>query len=280
MSITSSKVPCFYLLIVAAFALVGCAGHSDFMTKVPKGAPAVAALPDRATVVFVRDSGYGFAVNFSIIDQAGNLLGDAVARAHFALTLPAGRYFFFARGGENTDVVQAEVGVGRLYYVHVIPNTGAWLARVELDPIKPNEQDARALPDWLATTDHLAPLIPKVAASVAEIPLPDWASKVWSSLNPSDQAAHTLAPNDGWLLPPSAPTVSVSTAPGQGPPQPTSNPALLTVARCPYEVESESCSTRASSDECGSKFSCPGAPKLKTQRLIGFRWVGGSDLAG
>jgi len=222
MSITSAKVPCFNLLIVAAFALVGCAGHSDFMTKVPQGAPAVAALPDRATVVFVRDSGFGFAVNFSIIDQAGNLLGDAVARAHFALTLPAGRYFFFARGGENTDVVQAEVGVGRLYYVHVIPNAGAWLARVELDPIKPNEQDARALPDWLATTDHLAPLIPKVAASVAETPLPDWASKAWSSLSLSDQAAHTLAPNDGWLLPPpppSAPTVSVPDARGPGTPR-------------------------------------------------------------
>jgi hypothetical protein len=216
MPIETPKFSHFNLLPVVVLALVGCAGHSDFMTRLPQGGPAVTPVPDRATIAFIRDSGFGFAVNFSIIDQAGNLLGDAVARSHFALQVPAGRYFFLARGGENTDVVQAEVGAGRLYYVHVVPRIGAWLARVELDPIKPNEQDSRSLPAWLATTDHLAPLIPKVPASVTETPLPDWASKAWSSLSLAEQAAHTLAPNDGWLLPPtqpSAPTVSVADSP-------------------------------------------------------------------
>lgn len=205
----------FKLVPVGLIALTGCAGHSDFMIKVPSGTADVAPVADRATVAFIRDSGFGFAVNFSIIDQSGNVLGDAVARSHFALQLPAGRYFFFAPGGENTDVIQADVGTGRVYYVHVIPRFGAWLARVELDPIKPNERDAGSLQAWLAATDHLVPLIPKAAASTAETPLPDWASRAWSSLSAVDRAEHTIAPDDGWPVrrtQPSAPPTPVAAA--------------------------------------------------------------------
>jgi len=212
MPIAVAKFSHFKLLPVAVLALVGCAGHSDFMTKVPEGTQAVAPVSDRATVAFIRDSGIGFVVNFSIIDQAGNLLGDAVAKSHFALQLPPGRYFFFARGGENTDVVQADVSAGRIYYVHVVPRFGAWLARVELDPIKPNEEDARSLQAWLAATNHLTPLIPKVPTSVEGNALPDWASKAWSTLSPSDQAAHSLSPNDGWPVGPAEPAPKVAVA--------------------------------------------------------------------
>ncbi|HYQ05107.1 MAG TPA: hypothetical protein VER96_40805 [Polyangiaceae bacterium] len=69
MPIALLKSSQFKLLPVAVFAVAvaGCAGHSDFMTKVPQGAPAVAPVSDRATVAFIRDSGFGFAVNFSII---------------------------------------------------------------------------------------------------------------------------------------------------------------------------------------------------------------------
>ncbi len=200
-------------LAVAALVLGGCAGHSDFMTKVPQGAAPVAPVSNSATIVFIRDSGLGFAVNFSIIDQAGNLLGDAVARSHFALRLPPGRYFFFARGGEGTDAVQADVTAGRLYCIRVVPQFGIWLARVELDPVKPNEKEWSSLHGWLAETAHLEPLIPKAPASLTESPLPDWASKAWSSLSPADQAAHTLTPADGYgpsPTPPAAPAASVA----------------------------------------------------------------------
>ncbi len=212
MSIAFPQCSRLNLFPMVAFALAGCAGHSDFMTKVPQGSPAVAPVSDRATIAFIRNSVLGFAVNFSIIDQAGNLLGDAVARSHFALQLPAGRYFFFVRGGENTDVVQADVDAGRVYYVHVVPHFGAWLARVELDPIKPSEPDARSLSGWLAATDHLVPLIPKLPANVNVNPLPDWASKAWSTLSPSDQAAHSLAPTDGWAVVPTKPSAPPVTA--------------------------------------------------------------------
>jgi hypothetical protein len=195
-----------HLLAIGALALGGCAGHSDFMIKVPQGTAAIAPTSNNATVVFIRDSGIGFAVNFSIIDNAGNLLGDSVAKTHFALQLPPGRYFFFARGGENTDAVQADVAPGHLYYVRVVPHLGVWLARVELDPVKPSDKEWRSLPAWLAQTERLTPLIPKAAVSVSESPLPDWASKAWSALSPADQAAHTLEPNDSGPLSPTPPT--------------------------------------------------------------------------
>lgn len=65
------------------------------MAKVLDGTPPVAPAPDRATVVFIRDSGFGFAVNSrSSIIQEG-MPGDAVARSHFAIEVPPGSYLSF-----------------------------------------------------------------------------------------------------------------------------------------------------------------------------------------
>lgn len=190
----------------AAVALGGCAGRSDFMAKAPSTYAASLA-PDSATIVFFRDSGVAFAVNFAIMDQAANFLGDAVARSDFAVQVPPGRYFLVAKGGEGTDAVQAEVAAGHVYYVRVIPRMGMWLAGVELDPIKPVEQDWPRLSKWLDGTNHLAPLVPKVPAKLPEAPLPDWAARTWGGLSAPEQAAHTIAATDGIAFAPSVPVV-------------------------------------------------------------------------
>jgi len=140
-----------------AIVLSGCAGHSEFMTKAAGGTPPVAPVPDAATIVFIRDSGFAFAINFAIMDQFGDLMGEAVAKSHFAVQVPPGRYFFFAKA-ENIDVVEANVAAGRLYHVHVIPKIGAWQAHVRLDPIKPNEREWAELPEWIAGSTHLIPI--------------------------------------------------------------------------------------------------------------------------
>jgi hypothetical protein len=183
-------------VMVGAALLGGCAGHSDFMTKAPSSyASTVKA--DLATIVFFRDSALGFAVNFAILDQSANFLGDAVARSDFSLQLPPGRYFFVAKGGEGTDAVQAEVAAGSAYYVRVVPRMGVWQAGVELDPIKPGEPEWPQLSSWLEKTNHLAPLVPKAPLRLSDSSLPDWAAKAWSALSPSERVAHTLAPTDG-----------------------------------------------------------------------------------
>jgi hypothetical protein len=178
------------------FALAGCAGHSDLMTKAPSSyAAAIAA--NRATIVFFRDSGVAYAVNFAILDQSASFLGDAVARSDFSIQVPPGRYFFVAKGGEGTDAVQAEVTAGSVYYVRVLPRMGMWLAGVELDPIKPSEKDWPRLSQWLSNTNHLTPLIPKAPVGLSEAPLPDWAARAWATLSASERATHTVVPTDG-----------------------------------------------------------------------------------
>src|SRR4051812_10248497 len=81
--------------------------------QAPRGTPALSPVADAATVVFVRNSGVRSAINFTILDQDGDLLGDSVAESHFAVDLPAGQYFFVAKA-ENADVVRANLSVGRL----------------------------------------------------------------------------------------------------------------------------------------------------------------------
>jgi hypothetical protein len=184
------------IFVATLFAATGCAGHSDFMAKAAS-TYASAATPGSATIVFFRDSGVAFAVNFAILDQAANFLGDAVARSDFSVQVPPGSYFLIAKGGEGSDAVQAEVAAGHVYYVRVVPRLGMWLAGVELDPIKPGEQEWQRLSGWLTRTNHLTPLVPRAPVALSGSPLPEWASKVWRDLSPADRAARTLVPTDG-----------------------------------------------------------------------------------
>jgi hypothetical protein len=199
-----SHVSCAMLGATVA-ALTGCAGHSDFMVEAPSTYTS-AMTASSATIVFFRDSGVAYAVNFAILDQAANFLGDAVARSDFSVQVPPGRYFLVAKGGEGTDAVQAEVAAGRVYYVRVIPRMGMWLAGVELDPIKPGEQEWQGLSRWLTQTNHLTPLVPKVPVALSESPLPDWAAKAWGGLSPAERASRTFVPTDGLAFG-SSPTV-------------------------------------------------------------------------
>src|SRR5688572_2321883 len=145
--------------IALTFALVlgGCAGSSSLMADAPTPAPSLNPAPGSAVVVFLRPSGVGFAVNFTIVDQAGQWLGEAVAESHFAVQLPPGTYQFVAHA-EDTDVVQATVAPDRIYYVLVTPQMGAFSAAVHLDPVKPNEAEWKDVPQMLAETKRLIPL--------------------------------------------------------------------------------------------------------------------------
>ena len=190
-------------------ALSGCAGHSDFMAKAPS-TYASSVTPSSATIVFFRDSGMGFAVNFAILDQAANFLGDAVARSDFSVQVPPGRYFLVAKGGEGTDAVQAEVAAGHVYYVRVVPRMGMWLAGVELDPIKPDEREWQQLSSWLGKTNHLTPLVPKVPVGFSGPSLPEWAAQTWGALSPAERVKRTIVPTDGLAFISGSPAVVAS----------------------------------------------------------------------
>lgn len=203
-----SSSPMSWMSLGAMFvALTGCAGHSDLMAKAP---PAYAAppSPSSATIVFFRDSGIAHAVNFAILDHSANFIGDAVARSDFSVQVPPGRYFLVAKGGEGSDAVQAEVAAGHIYYVRVIPHLGMWLARVELDPIKPGEEGWQRLSSWLTQTNHLIPRVPRVPVSLSASPVPEWVAEVWDELSAEERASRTLIPTDGLALPSSRAVVA------------------------------------------------------------------------
>ncbi len=192
------------LLGATVVALTGCAGRSELMTKAPSSYTA-SVKEDQATIVFFRDSGFAFAVNFAILDHEANFLGEAVARSDFSLQVPPGRYFFVAKGGEGTDTVQMEVAAGRAYYVRVLAKWGVWLADVQLDPIKPGEPEWPRLHTWLANTNHLMPLQPKAPIGLAQSALPPWAASAWAKLSPDQRARRTVLPLDGMAFGGSAP---------------------------------------------------------------------------
>src|SRR5258708_29744080 len=88
-------------------AITACSGSSQYMKEVTAPQP-ITATADKATIVFVRPSGMGFAVNFAILDQQGHWVGDAVAQSHFAVALPPGQYMFVA-WAENTATLTANL---------------------------------------------------------------------------------------------------------------------------------------------------------------------------
>jgi hypothetical protein len=102
--------------------------------------------------------------------------------------VPPGHYFLIAKGGEGIDAVQADVAAGQVYYVRLVPRMGVWLAGVELDPIKPGEQDWPRLSSWLERTNHLTPMVPKVPVTLTDAPLPSWAARAWGALSAAEQA--------------------------------------------------------------------------------------------
>jgi hypothetical protein len=187
------------LLVASMLTTVGCAGSSDYMTKARSPAP-LAAPDDRATVVFVRPSGMAFAVNFSIIDQGGHWLGDAVSKSHFAVVLPPGEYTFVG-WAENTDLVKATLAAGRVYYVEVSPALGALYSQVSLEALTPRSDDWGELRHWLEDTTRLEPL-PAGVASMDQrhadaMKRVASANENWSEMSPEDQAKRTLHEGDG-----------------------------------------------------------------------------------
>jgi hypothetical protein len=184
---------------VATLALTGCAGSSDYMREARPAAP-IAAPADRAVVVFVRPSGLAFGINFSIIDQTGHWMGDAVSKSHFAVALPPGDYTFVA-WAENTDLVKASLDAGRIYYVEVSPALGALYAQVSLEALTPRSVDWKNLPGWLTDTKRLEPL--PTGTAYMESRHDDAMKRVasanenWSEMTPDDREKRTLHADDG-----------------------------------------------------------------------------------
>jgi len=187
--------------LALTFAATACSGSSHLMAEAPKPPAPLAPSPNAATVVFLRPSGFGFAVNFTIVDQNGRFVGEAVAESHFAVTVPPGEYLFIA-DAENTDVVHANLAPGRVYYVNVAAQMGALSAGVNLDPVRPSEAEWREIPKSLAESNRLIALVAQGQAELNADPanlrkIVEDGKRKWAEFSPQEKAAHALDFGDG-----------------------------------------------------------------------------------
>jgi len=105
----------------------GCASVPKYMREVDAKQP-LQAPADRALVVFVRSSAFGWAVRAHVMDDQENFLGTAIAGGHFSVLRPPGKQKFVV-WSEAADVLVADLAPGLVYFVEVNPAMGLMRAR-------------------------------------------------------------------------------------------------------------------------------------------------------
>ncbi|MBL7073043.1 MAG: hypothetical protein ISS33_04615 [Candidatus Omnitrophica bacterium] len=118
------------VIILAAIGISGCVGHSVYMRKAPE---LLRPTEDKALVRFMRPSGYGFSVNFNILDGDKDI-GNSVAGSQFDYIVAPGEHLFIATC-ENKTFLTANLEAGKTYYVLTQVSMGAWSARVAFVPV-------------------------------------------------------------------------------------------------------------------------------------------------
>ena len=120
--------------IAVAFLLVLSGCQSSLMTKATNPAQPSA---QESTVIFLRPSSFGGAIQSSVYDVTGGktVFGGIVSsKTQVSMQLPAGDHLLMVIA-ENADFMNATLEPGKTYYVLVMPRIGVWKARFSLIPI-------------------------------------------------------------------------------------------------------------------------------------------------
>ncbi len=173
-------------IMALAFATMLSACASSRMTDLPQP-PAVAAIPaaGTATVVFMRPSMLGGAIQSSVFDISSNtdaLVGIVSSGKKIAYSVSPGLHRFMVVG-ESADFMDADLTAGKTYHARVDPRLGIWKARFSLVPVPANSPDLSndlAGCSWVENTaasrQWAAENIQSIAEKRTEY-LPDWEKK-------------------------------------------------------------------------------------------------------
>ncbi len=134
--------------IVVSF--FGCAGSSKYMREISDQNISYTPSANEAVVVFMRPSGFGFAIDSSVFDittEKNEIIGIVPAKKKLAYRVKSGKHMFMVIG-ESADFLQADLIAGKTYYSRVITRPGAWKARFSLAPVK-RDKDQENLNKWL-----------------------------------------------------------------------------------------------------------------------------------
>jgi hypothetical protein len=140
------------LVALAVGPLTGCTASSEYMREA--AAPKLEAPSDKATVVFIRPSGYAAGIGTTIIDEKGHFLGDALAETYFVTQVDPGKQMFIA-WAENTAALTATLEAGKTYYVEVSSKMGAFSARMHLLALTPRSENWGELRTWLSESKFM-----------------------------------------------------------------------------------------------------------------------------
>ncbi len=138
--------------VLAGLGLSACA--STAMMDAPEPAFVSAPPADQATLVFLRPSNFGFAIQSVVYDVTNDsaqpaLVGIVSASKKIGLTTAPGQRRFMVVS-EAADFMDAELVAGKTYYALVTPRMGLWRARFSLRPMNANDPE---LAGYLGTTN-------------------------------------------------------------------------------------------------------------------------------
>lgn len=141
------------------FLLSGCAGTVVNMREVPRGQAHYAPGEEQSLIVFMRPSGFGFAIQSSVFELSegkSKLVGIVAAKKKVAYRVIPGEHLFMVIG-ESADFMSANVKKGETYYSLVTPRMGFWKARFSLRPIHRDELNSEEFSKWLESCNWVEP---------------------------------------------------------------------------------------------------------------------------
>lgn len=142
------------LALLSMFLLAGCAGSSSYMSDVPPERANYTTQADQALVVFMRPSGFGFAIQssvFDIVDENPVFVGIVSAKAKVAYYVNPGERRFMVIS-ESADFMDATLEAGKVYYALVTPRMGVWKARFSLRPVRKADLESAEFAGWYKQT--------------------------------------------------------------------------------------------------------------------------------
>ena len=176
-----SKGAAVLLLVV----LGACAGKSEYMRDVAPDDANYAPDSDTALIVFMRPSGFGFAVQSTVFDVTSGdpvFIGVLPAKAKLAHHTEPGQQRFMVLG-EGADFLDADLDGGKVYYATVEPRMGLFKARFSFIPVRGADMstpefvagynDSRWVEVLPTARDWAVANRPSILEKVAD-ELPDW----------------------------------------------------------------------------------------------------------
>ena len=197
----NAKILLYPAVLLFALFLTGCAGTVANMRPVPPDQVVAGPEEGKAKVVFMRPSGFGFAIQSSVFlikEDTPFLVGIVAAKKKVAYQVDPGKHLFMVVG-ESGDFMSAELAPNKTYYALVTPRMGMWKARFSLKPLHADDLDSEKFEEWRKACEwvEISPASDEWAAENRESIQSKYDEYFsdWMGKEPSDRPV--LLPQDG-----------------------------------------------------------------------------------